>query len=132
MRGAVTLAGAFSIPYVLQNGSPFPERDLMIFLAAIVILLSLAVASVLLPLLARKKAAPGTSGEQAQKRHVRIQVLEAAIQALKTEQNQENGHAASSVIADYTRSRSLTLRIIPAASEPQERTVLGSHSRRTG
>lgn len=33
VRGAVTLAGAFSIPYVLQDGSPFPERDLIIFLA---------------------------------------------------------------------------------------------------
>jgi len=101
VRGAVTLAGAFSIPYVLQNGSPFPERDLMIFLAAIVILVSLVVSSVLLPLLAKKKEANDTSGQHLQKQRVRIQVLQAAIQALKSEQNQENMIAVDSVIADY-------------------------------
>ncbi|WP_205414423.1 cation:proton antiporter domain-containing protein, partial [Klebsiella pneumoniae] len=37
VRGAVTLAGSFSIPYVLSDGSPFPERNLILFLAAGVI-----------------------------------------------------------------------------------------------
>ncbi|MDQ7862339.1 hypothetical protein RCO48_19105 [Peribacillus frigoritolerans] len=46
VRGAVTLAGSFSIPYVLADGSPFPERSLIIFIAAGVILLTLIVASV--------------------------------------------------------------------------------------
>lgn len=54
VRGAVTLAGAFSIPLVLNDGSPFPERSLILFLATVVILLSLLAASVLLPLLAKK------------------------------------------------------------------------------
>ncbi len=31
VRGAITLAAAFSIPYTLQDGSPFPQRDLIIF-----------------------------------------------------------------------------------------------------
>ncbi|AIQ46713.1 sodium:proton symporter [Paenibacillus sp. FSL R7-0273] len=54
VRGAVTLAGAFSIPLALGDGSPFPERDLIIALAAGVILMSLVIASILLPLLAGK------------------------------------------------------------------------------
>jgi Na+/H+ antiporter len=33
MRGAVTLAAALSIPLVLDDGSPFPGRDLVIFLS---------------------------------------------------------------------------------------------------
>ncbi len=52
VRGAVTLAGAFSIPLVLGDGSPFPQRDLIIALAAGVILMSLIIASIFLPLLA--------------------------------------------------------------------------------
>jgi Na+/H+ antiporter len=56
VRGAVTLAGAFSIPLVLGDGiTPFPERDLIIALAAGVILMSLVIASILLPLLADKE-----------------------------------------------------------------------------
>ena len=41
VRGSVTLAGAFSIPFVLDDGSPFPERSLIIFIAAGVILMTL-------------------------------------------------------------------------------------------
>lgn len=56
VRGAVTLAGAFSIPLVLGDGvTPFPERDLIIALAAGVILMSLVIASIFLPLLADKE-----------------------------------------------------------------------------
>lgn len=51
VRGAVTLAGAFSIPYTLQDGSEFPGRSLLLFLAAGVIVFTLVTASVLLPLL---------------------------------------------------------------------------------
>ncbi|MFD1776155.1 Na+/H+ antiporter [Paenibacillus rhizophilus] len=65
VRGAVTLAGAFSIPLVLDDGSPFPERDLIIFLAAGVILTSLLIASILLPLIARKEEDSREESEQA-------------------------------------------------------------------
>ncbi|WP_058302829.1 Na+/H+ antiporter [Gorillibacterium timonense] len=54
VRGAVTLAGAFSIPLVTGTGAPFPERDLILALAAGVILVSLLLASILLPMLADK------------------------------------------------------------------------------
>ncbi|WP_438433057.1 Na+/H+ antiporter [Gorillibacterium sp. sgz500922] len=61
VRGAVTLAGAFSIPLVTQSGAPFPERDLILALAAGVILVSLVLASVVLPLLADKAPAEETT-----------------------------------------------------------------------
>ena len=54
VRGAVTLAGAFSIPIALQDGSPFPKRDLIIFIAAGVILLTLIIASITLPFFSKK------------------------------------------------------------------------------
>ncbi|AJE20613.1 Na+/H+ antiporter [Azotobacter chroococcum NCIMB 8003] len=53
VRGAVTLAGVLSLPLLLGNGEAFPQRDLLIFIAAGVILLSLLVATLGLPLLLR-------------------------------------------------------------------------------
>ncbi|WP_315795235.1 Na+/H+ antiporter [Paenibacillus sp. BIC5C1] len=103
VRGAVTLAGAFSIPYVLQDGSPFPERDLIIFLAAGVILFTLIAASVFLPILAKneEKAEEGTP--QTTERKAQGIMLNAAIRAVKSEMNDENKAAALAVVSDLSK-----------------------------
>ncbi len=44
----------FSIPYVLSDGSPFPERNLILFLAAGVIMCTLVLATIVLPILTDK------------------------------------------------------------------------------
>lgn len=43
MRGTITLAAALSIPVTLADGTPFPGRDIVIFLSASVILVTLLV-----------------------------------------------------------------------------------------
>ncbi len=43
MRGTVTLAGALSIPLALNDGTPFPHRDIVIYLAFGVIAVTLLV-----------------------------------------------------------------------------------------
>ena len=53
MRGAVCLAAALAIPLETDAGTPFPERDLVIFLAFCVILFTLVVQGLLLPALIR-------------------------------------------------------------------------------
>ena len=53
VRGAITLAGVLSIPLFLSDGSPFPGRYQLVFLAAGVILFSLLIGVVALPLLLR-------------------------------------------------------------------------------
>ena len=53
VRGAITLAGVLSIPLLLSNGSDFPARYELVFLATGVILFSLLVGVVLLPMLLR-------------------------------------------------------------------------------
>ena len=53
VRGAITLAGILTLPRTLPSGAPFPARDVAIFLAMGVILLSLLFATVALPLLTR-------------------------------------------------------------------------------
>lgn len=49
VRGAITLAAVLTLPLKLGNGAPFPARDLAIFLAAGVIVLSLVLAALALP-----------------------------------------------------------------------------------
>lgn len=56
VRGAVTLAGVMSLPLMLSPGVPFPARDLAIFLAASVIIVSLITASITLPYFLRNQA----------------------------------------------------------------------------
>ncbi|TVY11844.1 Na+/H+ antiporter [Paenibacillus cremeus] len=103
VRGAVTLAGAFSIPLFLQTGELFPERDLMIFLAACVILLSLLTASILLPLIAKKRVTADEAEKAKMEQEWQIHVMKAAVRQLQQESNEENEAAVESVIAEYTR-----------------------------
>jgi NhaP-type Na+/H+ or K+/H+ antiporter len=54
MRGVVSLAAALSIPFVLPGGADFPQRDLIIFITFVVIVLTLLVQGLTLPALIRK------------------------------------------------------------------------------
>jgi CPA1 family monovalent cation:H+ antiporter len=52
-RGVVSLATALALPLTLKNGDPFPERDIILFLAFVVIFITLVVQGLTLPLLIR-------------------------------------------------------------------------------
>ena len=56
-KGAVTLSIIFTIPYLMPDGSAFPNHDLIIFLTAGEILCTLLVANIFLPLVAPKPEA---------------------------------------------------------------------------
>ncbi len=56
VKGSVTLAGILTLPVVLADGSPFPGRELLIFLSMAVILMSLVVAAIGLPFMTRNLA----------------------------------------------------------------------------
>ena len=53
-KGAVTLSIALTLPYVIDSGAPFPQRELIITITAGTILASLLLADALLPRLAPK------------------------------------------------------------------------------
>lgn len=101
VRGAVTLAGAFSIPLVISGGAPFPQRDLILFLSAGVILLTLVLASALLPLLTRHPQAEAGAGEEVSENLVQIQVLKAGLKTVRDQMNEDNRAAALSIISEY-------------------------------
>jgi Na+/H+ antiporter len=54
MRGIVSVAAALALPLTLVDGSPFPQRDLIIFLTFSVIAATLVVQGLSLPLLIRR------------------------------------------------------------------------------
>lgn len=117
VRGAVTLAAAFSIPFVLQDGSPFPERDLILFLAAGVILFTLLAASFLLPLLSKGKNEELEGERSSSKHEARIAIMQAAMRTVEEDINDENKTASYAVLADYNK---LIQRLLQNGSEYKE------------
>jgi len=100
VRGAVTLAGILSLPLTLQDGSPFPARDLVIFLAAGVIICSLAIASLALPTVARGLVEPGEDPGAAEERRARVGAANAAIARIESLASDGNeGEAAETKLA---------------------------------
>lgn len=85
VRGALTLSGIMTLPLALHDGVAFPARDLAIFLAAAVILISLVAANVGLPYLVKGIKLPRDNAHQRQEDEARLAAAEAAIQAVETE-----------------------------------------------
>jgi Na+/H+ antiporter len=102
VRGAVTLAGAFSIPFVLGDGSPFPERDLIIFIAAGVILMSLLIASIFLPLLAGKEEPVNESGEKGSEQAAKSRVVAAGVTLLQSMMTGDTKESALPALSEFT------------------------------
>lgn len=99
VRGAVTLAGVMSVP-MLMGSEAFPERDLLIFIAAGVILMSLVAACIALPLLLR-----GIQKSPDDKRRQEVhdawrKTAEAAIHALEIEEVNPQDAAQAALSAE--------------------------------
>lgn len=92
VRGTVTLAGVLSLPFMLSDGSAFPVRDLAVLLAAGVIILSLIVATTLLPGLLRHLHFSPEQGEEAAEDSARVAAGEAALAAIARAQSGFTGH----------------------------------------
>jgi NhaP-type Na+/H+ or K+/H+ antiporter len=54
MRGVVSLAAALAIPLALDNGTAFPQRNLILFITFVVILLTLVVQGLTLPIFIKR------------------------------------------------------------------------------
>jgi CPA1 family monovalent cation:H+ antiporter len=117
VRGAITLAGVLTLPLTLSDGAPFPARELTIFLAAGVIILSLTAASVLLPRLMQGLHLPSESVEDVEEDHARIAAAKAAIRAIE-----EAGHEMASAHADvdlYTEAATRVMELYRRRLEGQ-------------
>ncbi len=113
VRGAVTLAGVLTLPLFMPDGSPFPTRDLAIFIAGGVIILSLIIASVSIPWLLRSPSIdiePHTLPNEILIANQASQEAALAKLALLNEQYRDNPlyqQALSTVLQDYQQAQSL-------------------------
>lgn len=83
VRGALTLAGVLTLPFALNDGTPFPARDLAIFLAMGVIVVSLIAATVFLPPLLHGLALPRETKQEEDETAARIAAAHKAIGAVE-------------------------------------------------
>jgi len=88
VRGIVSLAAALAIPFTMDNGRPFPDRDLILFLTFSVILVTLVGQGLMLPAVIRvlglanagqRELQTGRAEELLARRHA----IEAAIERLE-------------------------------------------------
>jgi CPA1 family monovalent cation:H+ antiporter len=112
VRGAITLAGVLSLPLALNDGSAFPARDLVIFLAAGVIVFWLVIAALTLPFLTAGFSHMGHERAADEMRAARIAAAEGAIAKLEEMSGGVEGDemaittrqaVASQLIAHYRR-----------------------------
>ncbi|MGK2285676.1 Na+/H+ antiporter [Pedomonas sp. V897] len=98
VRGAITLAGVMTLPLVMLDGSPFPARDVAVFIAAGVIIVSLAASSIGLPFLLKGLKLPPEPSHHKEEERARALAAEAAIKAIELRQ-----HAMSAGLSDVDR-----------------------------
>ncbi|MCC0639372.1 MULTISPECIES: cation:proton antiporter [unclassified Clostridioides] len=87
VHGTFTLATALSIPFYLDNKDMFPMRDIVLFISSEVILISLLLATVLLPVLLKKNVQK--SEDLLSDREAYKLILKEAILKLSNEKAQE-------------------------------------------
>ncbi len=79
MRGVIALAAAISLPQTVADGTPFPHRDLIVFLTFAVILVTLVVQGLTLPPLIRALGLAAPTGPDCEEQEARRLMIEAAL-----------------------------------------------------
>jgi len=101
MRGIVSLAAALALPLTLLDGTPFPERDLIIFLTFVVIAVTLVLQGLTLAPLIRGLQVGSDWSEQEEQQRARMALTHAALAAIAEVVAQEN---VSNELADRIRA----------------------------
>ncbi|WEV54964.1 Na+/H+ antiporter [Leuconostocaceae bacterium ESL0723] len=119
VRGAVTMAAVLTIPTLTATGEAFPDRDLVIFIAAVVVILSLLAASAMLPLITKQRTKrdftqPEMNVEvdnddsshpaDLNELQARITILRVGIQVLRDSQRENNRGLVYELVTDRQKT----------------------------
>lgn len=96
VRGTITMVGILSLPFLTNAGENFPERQLLIFLAAGVILFTLIVATIFLPLLNEPAKVKDTNLVEEKRK-----MMQQAVKTIQVIMNDDNAIAALQLIKQY-------------------------------
>ncbi len=126
MRGTVTLAAALSIPLLANGATPFPGRDIVIFLAFGVIAATLIVQGTTLEAVIRRLGLREDESRPREERLARMTAVEAGLKELrgleKSAETPDHHAAIGLVIAEYEQR----LSVLTTEGETQRR----AHRRR--
>lgn len=129
MRGVISLAAAFALPQTLANGSPFAQRNMIIFLAFSVILVTLVLQGLTLPVFIRSLGLAGTAAPHTEEREARRAILEAALAHLDHSQKGNDPGTAEAYedLSQHYHHRLAALN--ESGDEAEERSAFGFYQR---
>jgi monovalent cation/hydrogen antiporter len=122
MRGVVSLAAALALPRTLTDGSPFPERDLLVFLAFSVILVTLVGQGLTLPLVVRGLGITTDSRDEDEESQARTTAAQAAVARIEELATEWPGHLEliDTLRGQYSHRASHIERDLPESEAEQE------------
>jgi len=101
-RGVITLAAIFSVPLAVRSGGRFPDRDLLLLCAYVVVLVTLVGQGLTFGPLLRRLGLKADEAEDAQVRHeARLAAISAA---LRTVDDMQAGREIPASVADRLRT----------------------------
>lgn len=116
MRGGVSLAAALAIPLHRNDGTPFPDRELVILIAAAVILATLLVEGISLPWLLSRLGLKAED-HQTEQNKARLKAARAALDWLIDHTDSERGEGGADPAAESLRARYETrIRLLESAT----------------
>ena len=123
MRGVVSLAAALALPFTTAGGEAFPYRSLIVFLAFVVILVTLLGYGLTLPVVIRWLAISDDGEKAREEREARVAASEAALERLlELEERAEVAADALERIRGYYEERLRRLRSGTHAMDGAEQT----------
>lgn len=109
MRGVLALTAAFSLPLTLPNGSPFPQRSMIIYLTFCVIFTTLVLQGLSLPRLIRVLGLSGNTeaGDDEEETWARRELIDTAIAKLASLRGESDGQHLEAIerLEEYYRRR---------------------------
>src|ERR1700677_1834459 len=113
MRGVVSLAAALALPTTLSDGSPFPNRDLIICLTFSVIFVTLVLQGLTLPPLIRLLGLAGVEGPNCEELEARRIAAQAALDELEGAKARDREESAEIYddLANHYRQRLKSLKV---------------------
>ena len=121
MRGVIALAAAIALPQTLEDGSPFPHRNLIVFLAFCVIFVTLVLQGLTLPWLVRLLGIADPKGPNREEEAARREILEAALAFLE-DQRKKDGDEFSAIYEDLTGHYRHRLTDVSSSENPEDTT----------
>jgi CPA1 family monovalent cation:H+ antiporter len=103
VRGIVSLAAALALPLTTSDGAPFPNRDLILVLAFVVVLVTLVGQGLTLPWVVR--ALGLANAGQREQRERRIEEFQARREAIEAASNRLDALAADPDVPDDVTAR---------------------------